>query len=317
MQASETGRSATLGAGVSRGRKVRRILVITVALLLIVAVGTIGSVGWIASGRAIHPKPNTYAWSLANFPALRPEAVTFRSSTGITISGRFFPSTSQATIVLSHGYGDNQDQMLPWADFLVRAGFSVFTYDMRDRGTSGGKAVTLGALEQYDLVSAVEYLTTRPDVDRDRIGALGVSLGGSVTILAAARDPRIKAVVDDSGFSDAPDVISTSFEHFIGIPPWPFAPVAVRIAEWRAGVNVNAVRPMDVIGSISPRPVFIIYGTADTAVPPINSQRNFDHAREPKAIWWVQGAEHAESRDVAGPEYDRRVVEFFRQYLGS
>ena len=61
-------------------------------------------------------------------------------------------------------------------------------------------AVTLGALEQLDLMSAVDYVTGRIDVDPAGIGALGVSLGGSTTLLAAASDPRMKAVVDDSGF---------------------------------------------------------------------------------------------------------------------
>src|ERR1035441_4878208 len=110
------------------------------------------------------------------------------------------PRGTPRRIVLSHGYGDNQAQMLPYAEFLHRAGYSVFTYDMRNRGRSGGEAVTLGALEYLDLISAVAYLTTRADVDPDRIGALGLSLGGSTTLLAAASDPRIKAVVDDSGF---------------------------------------------------------------------------------------------------------------------
>lgn len=308
---------ATGTARRSRQRRVWRRLVIAVTAVLLVVVVVLGSVGWIASERAIHPAPHTYTWSLADYPNLKAEPVTFRSSTGVTIAGRFFPGASKATIVLSHGYGDNQNQMLPWADFLNRSGFSVFTYDMRARGASGGSAVTLGALEQYDLVSAVEYLATRPDVDPSRIGALGVSLGGSVTILAAARDPRIKAIVDDCGFSDATDVINTSFEHFIGIPAWPFAPVAVQIAEWRAGVNVSAVRPMDVIGSISPRPVFIIHGTADREVPPDNSVRNYDAARQPKQIWWVAGAGHADSRQVAGAEYARRVDAFFHQALGA
>jgi len=315
-RATVGGTAPERAAGRSRRRHWGRWLVVIAAIVLVVAVAIVGAVGWVASERAIHPAPNTYPWSLADYPNLKAEPVTFRSSTGVTIAGRFIPGASKATIILSHGYGDNQNQMLPWADFLNRSGFSVFTYDMRARGASGGRDVTLGALEQFDLVSAVEYLATRPDVDPNRIGALGVSLGGSTTILAAARDARIKAVVDDCGFSDAPDVISTSFEHFIGIPAWPFAPVAVRIAEWRAGVDVNGVRPMDVIGSISPRPIFIIHGTVDQDVPPDNGVRNYDAARQPKQIWWVAGAGHNQSREVAGAAYGQRINAFFHQALG-
>ncbi|HVB65358.1 MAG TPA: alpha/beta hydrolase [Nitrolancea sp.] len=287
-----------------------------ILILPLLVIAIIGGVGWYASGRAIHPKQNQYGWSLSDYPNLKPDEVTLPTSDGISLAGRFFPGTSRATIILSHGYGDNQDQMIAWADFLNRAGISVFTYDMRGRGQSGGAAVTLGAREQTDLVSVVDYLVTRSDVDPDKIGALGVSLGGSVTILAAAQDTRIKAVVNDSGFSDASNVVSTSFQKFVNIPAFPFAPVTVRIAEWRTGADMNDVRPVAVIGKISPRPIFIIHGLADTLVPPSNSERNLAAAGEPKSDWWVPGAEHVRSMEIAPAEYDRRVVQFFTQSLG-
>jgi uncharacterized protein len=309
-------RLAKKGGG-SRVSRLGRIVAVLCALVLVLALAVVGAVGWIGSERAIHPGTATYTWRLADYPNLRPQNVTFISRTGIKIAARFFPGRSHATIILSHGYGDNQNEMLPWANFLNRAGYSVLTYDMRGRGRSGGDAVTLGALEQYDLISAVDYLTSRRDVDRARIGALGVSLGGATTILAAAQDRGIKAVVDDSGFADAPTVIANGFTYFIHLPAFPFALISVKLAEWRAGVDVEKVRPVDKIGLISPRPIFIIDGLADKVVLPINSARTFAAAKEPKQIWRVQGAGHAQSRVVAGSLYVRRVVAFFRRYLGS
>jgi fermentation-respiration switch protein FrsA (DUF1100 family) len=309
-------RLAKKGGG-SRAARLRRIVAVLCALVLVLAVAVVGTVGWIGSERAIHPNAVTYAWRLADYPNLRPQNVTFISRTGIKIAARFFPGRSHATIILSHGYGDNQNQMLPWANFLNRAGYSVLTYDMRDRGRSGGDAVTLGALEQYDLISAVDRLMSRRDVDKARIGALGVSLGGATTILAAAQDRRIKAVVDDCGFADAPTAIANGFAYFIHLPAFPFAFISVKLAEWRASVDVEKVSPVDKIGLISPRPIFIIDGLADKAVLPVNSKRNFAAAKAPKQIWWVQGAGHVQSRVVAGAQYVRRVVAFFRRYLGA
>jgi len=311
------GKGTTTDDEEERGRHrswLRTVGMIVLILLLLVVI-LLGGVGWYASGRAIHPKQNVYDWSMSDYPNLKPEPVTFKTRDGVTLAGRFFPGSSKTTIILSHGYGDDQDQMIPWADFLNRAGFSVFTYDMRERGQSGGDAVTLGAKEQTDLVSAVDYLVTRPDVDADRIGALGVSLGASVTILGAARDTRIRAVVDDSGFSAASNVIATSFQKFLHVPAFPFAPITVKIAEWRAGADVNHVQPVKVIGSISPRPIFIIHGTADTLVPPQNSERNFAAARQPKEIWWVPGAGHVEARTLDPNDYQLRVIQFFHQSL--
>jgi uncharacterized protein len=275
----------------------------------------LGVIGWVGSERSIHPQPQHYAWSLRDYPDLRPQPVTFASSSHVTIAGEFFPGSKLATVVLSHGYGDNQEQMLPYVEFLHRAGFTVFTYDMRNRGRSGGSAVTLGALERVDLVSAVDYLITRSDVDAQRIGALGLSLGAATSLLAAAEDQRIRAVVDDSGFSDVPHVIGSSFEHFIGLPAFPFAPITTAIAEVRTGVDLKGVRPVDVVGRISPRPLLIIHCRNDQTILPDHSQRIFDAAKEPKQVWWIPTGGHADGHVVARPEYERRVVDFFGQSL--
>lgn len=286
------------------------------AIIILVAVLIVGGISWYASGRAIHPWQNAYEWGLRDYPNLDPEPVRFHSRDGLQLAGRFYAGPDPATIVLSHGYGDNQDQMIFWADLVNRAGFSAFTYDMRDRGQSGGSAVTLGAQEQIDLLSAVDYLTNRQDVDQDRIGALGVSLGASVTILAAAQDTRIRAIVADSGFSDATNVISNSFHRFMHLPAFPFAPVTVKFAEWRTGCSVHEIRPVDVIGQLSPRPILIIHGKDDSLVPPENSEQNFESAGQPKQIWWVPEAEHVEAAVLDPMMYGTRVSEFFRLSLG-
>ena len=287
---------------------------LSLALLVVLGAGLLGA-GWIGSERAIHPAIAHYKQSLADFPSLHPQEFELESRTHTRIAACLFPGVRPATIVLSHGYGDHQAEMLPYADFLNRRGFTVVTYDMRNRGHSGGDAVTLGALESLDLISVVEALSKRPDVDHARIAAMGVSLGGSTTIMAAARDPRVRAVVDDSGFSDAPNVIASSFEHFIGLPAFPFAPLTVFIVKLRTGLDPDQIRPMDVIARISPRPLLIIHSMDDTVVPPANSERNFAAAREPKQFWRIPAGGHVGGHDMAREEYERRVVEFFGEAL--
>jgi fermentation-respiration switch protein FrsA (DUF1100 family) len=171
--------------------------------------------------------------------------------------------------------------------------------------------VTLGALEPRDLLSIVGYVAGRRDVDANRIGVLGISMGAATAILGAARDKRISAVVDDSGFSAAPRVIAASFEHFIHLPAFPFAPLTIAIANSRAGIDVNRVRPMDVIGEISPRPVLVIHETGDSVVPVDNSLRNFAAARRPKELWLVPGKEHGRAHAIARSEYESKVTGFF------
>jgi len=284
-----------------------------VALLLVLAV--LGTVGWVGSERALHPGYQHYDWSLETFPDLHPEHIHVRGADNVLLDGLFFPGDRPSLVILASGYGDTQVQMFSIAEFLHHAGFSVLTYNSRARATSGGKYVTLGVLEQQDALSLVNYAIGRRDVDANRIGMLGISMGGAIAILTAAKDQRIRAVVDDSGFSDAPGVIAASFEHFIHLPAFPFAPITVGIADLRANIDVSRVRPMDVIGKISPRPLLIIHDSGDSVVPVANSLRNFAAAGEPKELWLVPESGHGAAQTKAEPEYQQRVTKFFEQAL--
>lgn len=305
--------SAVPAAQLSGGRR-RKLLAGPLGVCASIPLTVLLIVGWIGSERAIHPAAVHYETTLADYPQLRGQEIVVHSRTGAKIAGMFFPGKRRTVVVLSHGYGGNQSQMLPYAAFLHDAGYSVLTYDMRDRGRSGGTAVTLGVLEQIDLLSVIDYLMTRSDIDRREIGTLGLSLGGAVALLAAARDKRIGAVVDDSGFSDAASAIGDSFEHFIGLPAFPFAHITIAIAGLRAGVDLGDMRPVDVVWQISPRPLLIIHCVGDTVLRIGNSERNFAAAGEPKEMWPVRASVHLGAHAAVKGEYERRVVEFFDRW---
>lgn len=92
---------------------------------------------------------------------------------------------------LSHGvplYGQ-------LARSLSQAGYIVVRYDARGIGRSGGRAES-ARMEEYanDVLSVVEWLRRRDDVDRDRIGVVGYGDAGFIALAAARRTDRISAV---------------------------------------------------------------------------------------------------------------------------
>jgi alpha-beta hydrolase superfamily lysophospholipase len=285
-----------------------------VVLVLVVAAAVVG-LAWRASGHAIHPATATFAWGLDDYPDLKPEDVEVKSSTGATLAGRFFPGPTRATVVLTHGYGGNQDELLPTAAALHKGGLSVFTYDLRGCGRSTGE-VTFGAREQDDLRSVIDHLTSRADVDADRIGALGFSMGAATTLMEAADDPRVKAVVDDSGWSDVYHWLRPSWKAVFIHPGDRFSALSLELAERRADIDLDRLKPREDVARLAGRPLLIIHGTADENVPPGDSDENFAAAREPKELWTIEGAAHGATVEPGGASSSKRVVEFFRRALG-
>jgi len=285
------------------------LLVVVVAMLAATAVAA----AWVWAGRMVHPRTDDSRWHLSDYPDLHNELVSFTTTTGVRLIGRFFHGATRSTIILTHGYGGSQDEMLPVAETLVRAGFSVLTYNSRSSRASGGKA-TLGKLETDDLVSAVDYVLTRSDVDPERIGALGFSAGGAMTVMAAARDPRIRALVTDSGWSDVRHWLYPGARRaFRGV--WPVARLALWFLELRSGARLSDLRPVAVIGQISPRPVLIIHGQSDVVVPPGDAMQDFAAAGLGRQLWLLPDAAHGETVSLNTDDYAERVGSFFGHAL--
>ena len=178
------------------------------------------------------------------------------SSTGARLAGRFFPGSKRATIVLTHGYGGTQDEMLPVAAALHRKGYTVFTYDPAAAAGAAGRSRSARASRTTSSPWSTTSLS-RPDVDSERIGALGFSMGGATTLLAAARDPRIKAVVADSAWKTAKSWLRPSVRASFLHPRDRFSALALTFAELRAGVDLDDLRPVDAMRDLSRRPVLL------------------------------------------------------------
>jgi uncharacterized protein len=140
------------------------------------------------------------------------------------------------------------------------------------------------------------------------VGAFGLSMGAATLIRAAARYPQIEAVAADSAYSSLEDV-------FIDAIPNPLRPFVRFFAERETGASIRDVSPLDDIGQISPRPVFILQGERDTVIPADSAVRLYERAGEPRELWVAPGVGHAGMFWSLGAEYERRVLAFFDQHL--
>ncbi len=244
--------------------------------------------------------------------------VEFPSVDSVCIRGWFLRSDSPPpapTLVLCHGAWTGRRECLPLALSMHRRGYNVLLFDFRAHGLSEGRYITVGHREMNDVLGAVAYLKTRPEVDVERIGVIGFSMGAASAIRAAAACPDIRAVVADSAYAAFVDAVRASFRQVVHFPHYPLGPMALRMAKWLLRVDPQQLRPLDSIGLIAPRAVFIIHGQDDKIVPVRHAQLLFKAAGEPKQLWIAPKAHHVGARDLYPDEYLVRVDRFLREAL--
>ncbi len=237
------------------------------------------------------------------------EAVSFRSTDHSLLRGWYIPSRTGAAVVLCHGTDGDRSMMLRDARPIAKGGAGVLMFDWPGHGESGGGPVRFGASERAALEGAVNFLVARPEVDPQRVGALGFSMGSYILAQVASRDTRLRAIVLEGAFGDADEQARAEYSHS-GVAPVLGAILALRAG----GMDVHELRPLDVIGRIAPRPVVLVVGTSDMTVPERLSQRLYDEARDPKELWVIDGARHG-GYSAADSAYGLRLRAFFAQAL--
>jgi len=135
--------------------------------------------------------------------------------------------------------------------------------------------------------------------------------------VVAADDPRVRAVCADSAFSDPLAVLADGVERVLRIPGAVLtAPVAAALAR-RTGARLGDFQPLAAVGRLTPRPLLLIHGDADTAVRPVHARRLFDAAGAPRELWTVPGAAHVGAYFADRDQYVERVRAFFERSLGE
>lgn len=243
------------------------------------------------------------------------EDVEVTNGDGMKLVGWFIPSENGAVIMMQHGYKATRKEMLNEAEMMFRNGYGVLLTTVRAHDYSEGEFISLGVYEMSDMEAWYQYLISRDDINPNQIGILGNSYGGMLAIQYASQNENIKAVVANSAFSSMQDTVTTSVKHFTGLPEFPFVPLIVFWAERDTGIKMEEIDTTKWIPLISPRPVFLMQGGADTVISPSSGQILYDAANEPKELWFDEALGHVEFDSKRAEEYEARVSAFFDQYL--
>jgi fermentation-respiration switch protein FrsA (DUF1100 family) len=209
------------------------------------------------------------------------------------------PRAGAQCVIVCHGIGTNRTEVQDIALELRRRGYGVLLFDFRAHGSSGGRYTTVGLREVNDVLGAVEFLRQRPEIDAERIGALGMSMGAATCIMAAARCSAIKWVVADCAFATLERALDSAFEAFVHVPGPLFAKPVILFAQLFTGAQVTAVKPVECIAALAPRPVLLVHACDDCLVLPQESELLYQAAGEPKELWLIRECDHVQCRYIA------------------
>jgi uncharacterized protein len=234
------------------------------------------------------------------------EEVSFTTSDGLRLEGWYVPSKNGAAVISFPGRKGSQKP----ARVLARHGYGVLLFDRRGEGESDGDPNAFGWRGTRDVEAAVAFLTSRPDVDPDRIGGVGLSVGGEVMLQAAAETDALKAIVSEgAGVRSIREAV-----HVPGAVKVIFSEISA-ISTLGTAVFTSDLPPpglTDLSAEIT-EPLFVIYSDRGQGGETI-SRQYYDAAQGPKELWVAPGG-HVGAIDAAPGEYERRVVAFFDDNL--
>ena len=241
------------------------------------------------------------------------EEVQFRTEDGVLLAGWLIPADreTRAIVILMHGFtGHRLPELAAFVPWLRRR-YHVLQFDFRGHGASDPSQITMGLTEHRDVAAAVRYAHER---GFGPIALMGISMGAAIALVSAP-DLPVEAVVADAAYAQIAHPIANRMRE-VGYPLGSLGARAVLVgAGIRAGGTLPS--PIDRVAAISPRAVLFIAPREDRLIHAEQSMQLYQAAHEPKELYVVEGAGHAEAWATAGTAYEERVLGFLDRYLGT
>jgi len=310
------------------------------ALACVALIGVAVVSAWRAWGTSRRPAPQRWALRLAAVPAaaaLVPalvmpfaagisgvhtqrehvgpapagyQTVAFRSTDGLRLDGWYHPSRTGAAVLIAHGGGSDRRGSMRHARMLARHGFGVLVYDTRGAGRSEGPHNSWGWDWERDAAGALAFLRARPDVEPERVGALGLSSGADGLVAMAARHHELGALVADGAAARTREDVSRDGSTPLGALS---ARVLFGASQLMSGTTPG--RPLEDAARDLASPTLFVSTRRDLEY---RLSRRYAQAAGPVATHWnLPGAEHTGAIRSHRGAYEARVVGFLEEHLGG
>ncbi len=233
---------------------------------------------------------------------VHPDGLPWRVEKIPTANGKqlfswFIPGQAGApALVVMHGWGGNAQMMLPLAQPLHAAGYSLLLVDARCHGQSDDDSFTSLPRFAEDIEHAMCWLGERPEAKNGPLGLVGHSVGAGAALLVAARNPRVAAVVSLAAFAH-PAGIMRRWMRAKHIPFWPLGAYILFYVQRVIGRRFDDIAPVNTISQVN-CPVLLVHGREDDTVPVEEAEAIFARRKHPRVELLVIPGSHDDYGDI-------------------
>ena len=218
-----------------------------------------------------------------------------------------------ATLIYVHGFGGNRGALLEQVAAMHEVGYGALLLDMRNHGESDAAISTWGYSEANDVIAAYNYLLTHPEVDPNRIGLVGKSMGGAAVARAAAQLPNLAVLVLESTYTSFEENLPNIMPSIARAPGF-LASLVFNRMEAETAEPLTEIRTGQTVRDLK-MPLLVIHGERDQLVPLAQGQAIFAAANEPKMLHTVPGAGHLNIFTVDPDTFTEQMRSFLAEYM--
>jgi len=276
--------------------------------LLLFAFVSVASIAVFLVYQVVHPTRNPANIDV-NVMMGHPMVLTFPIAGGPDRDGLFFPGLRGApTIIVCHGYGAQESDVLTLVTALQEHQFNVFLFDFAGHGTVPG-VTTLGYRETGELRAAMQSLASRDDVDPKRFGLWGTDMGAYAVLEVATSDKRVAAFAVEDPYADPRDMVRLQVKNS-GLQAIPDVDRFVDFAFRMYNYSFRNEPPVSTrLGATAGIPKVFVLASDRPALADLGLQL-FLRAPDPKQMLRVKST-YRDLSDDDRRAYENQVISFF------